>query len=270
VSPAETRGAPATAAELLTPHLEAATAAAAAALPFAAVTAGNVVAVDDPGPALPLGGVRLLRATVGGVGLDIVIALTDAAVDQACEAAGTDNPITAVLPIVTAAIEAIGERSGLSLPMTDLEEMGVGAPWGAAGFEAATAGLFDGDDQLGNVIFLFSPVDIAAEGGTVDIAVASFPDTEADAGADRSEPLNPLSMLRGVEMRVTAELGRTRLPVSHLLDLGPGSVVELDRVAGTPVDVVVNGTTIARGEVVVIDEEYGVRITEIVGAEDAR
>jgi len=90
------------------------------------------------------------------------------------------------------------------------------------------------------------------------------------AGADELDAgtVNPLSLLRGVEMRVTAELGRTRLPVSHVLDLGPGAVVELDRVAGSPVDVLVNGTVIAHGEVVVIDEEYGVRITEIVGAED--
>ena len=58
---------------------------------------------------------------------------------------------------------------------------------------------------------------------------------------------------------------RTRTTVRNLLALAPGSVVELDRVAGSAVDLLVNGTLIARGEVVVIDDEFGVRITEIVG-----
>lgn len=77
----------------------------------------------------------------------------------------------------------------------------------------------------------------------------------------------PLAILNDVEMGVTAELGRRRMTVRDLLALTPGSVIELDRVAGTPVDVLVNGTLIARGEVVVIDEEFGIRIAEIVAAE---
>ncbi len=76
---------------------------------------------------------------------------------------------------------------------------------------------------------------------------------------------HPLTMLGDVEMGVTAELGRTRLTVREILALNQGSIIELDRAAGAPVDVVVNGTLIARGEVVVIDEEFGIRITEIVG-----
>ena len=75
-----------------------------------------------------------------------------------------------------------------------------------------------------------------------------------------------MSLLGDVEMGVTAELGRTQLTVRDVLNLTPGSIVELDRAAGSPVDVVVNGTLIARGEVVVIDEEFGIRITEILGA----
>ena len=74
-----------------------------------------------------------------------------------------------------------------------------------------------------------------------------------------------LGMLREVPLEVSAELGRARMSVSEILQLNVGSVVELDRTAGSPVDVVVNGSLIARGEVVVIDDEYGVRITEILG-----
>ena len=79
-----------------------------------------------------------------------------------------------------------------------------------------------------------------------------------------------LDLLRDVEMEVTAELGRTRMTVRELLSLAPGAVVELDRAAGSPADLLVNGTLIARGEVVVVDEDFGIRITEIVadGAED--
>ncbi|MEV4351738.1 flagellar motor switch protein FliN [Actinoplanes sp. NPDC049596] len=73
-----------------------------------------------------------------------------------------------------------------------------------------------------------------------------------------------LDMLHDVEMEVSAELGRTRMSVRELLSLTPGAIVELDRAAGSPADLLVNGRLIARGEVVVVDENFGIRITEIV------
>jgi flagellar motor switch protein FliN len=73
-----------------------------------------------------------------------------------------------------------------------------------------------------------------------------------------------MRLLHDVEMTLSAEIGRTRLPVRQVLDLVPGTILELDRAAGAPADVLVNGRLVARGEVVVIDEDYGVRITEIV------
>jgi flagellar motor switch protein FliN/FliY len=73
-----------------------------------------------------------------------------------------------------------------------------------------------------------------------------------------------LDLLHDVDMEVTAELGRTRMSVRELLSLAPGAVIELDRLAGGPADLLVNGRLIARGEVVVIDENFGIRITEIV------
>ena len=78
-----------------------------------------------------------------------------------------------------------------------------------------------------------------------------------------------LDMLAGLQMNVVVELGRTELTVSEVLGLGPGSVVELDRLAGEPVDILVNDRLIARGEVVVVDENFGVRVVEVVrrGAE---
>lgn len=74
-----------------------------------------------------------------------------------------------------------------------------------------------------------------------------------------------MELLHSVEMAVTVELGHTRMMMRDLLNLRAGSIVELDRPAGGPVDIVVNGTLLARGEVVVVDDELGVRITEVVG-----
>ena len=79
-------------------------------------------------------------------------------------------------------------------------------------------------------------------------------------------PVDPrrIDLLRDVIMGVSVELGRTRLTVQEILGLTPGSIVELDRAAGAPVDVLVNGTLIAHGEVVVVDEEFAVRISDVV------
>jgi flagellar motor switch protein FliN len=75
-----------------------------------------------------------------------------------------------------------------------------------------------------------------------------------------------VELIMDVNVQVSVELGRSVMQVREVLALGPGSVVELDKHAGEPVEVVVNNKTIARGEVVVIDENFGVRITEIVNA----
>ncbi|NMR21064.1 flagellar motor switch protein FliN [Cellulomonas fimi] len=84
-------------------------------------------------------------------------------------------------------------------------------------------------------------------------------------GVERAD----LRLLYDVDMTLTAEIGRTKLPVRQVLELVPGAVLELDRAAGAPADVMVNGRLIARGEVVVVDEDYGIRITEIVSADAA-
>ena len=80
--------------------------------------------------------------------------------------------------------------------------------------------------------------------------------------------MRPLETLSNVELAVTVELGRTRLLMKDLLSLRPGSVVELDRHVGAPVDVFVNSTLLAHGEVVVVDDELGVRITAIDSGTD--
>jgi flagellar motor switch protein FliN/FliY len=85
-----------------------------------------------------------------------------------------------------------------------------------------------------------------------------------DAGAPLAVGARGIEMLHGVDMEVTVELGRTRMTVRDLLALAPGAVLELDRAAGSPADLLVNGRLIARGEVVVVDEDFGLRVTEIL------
>jgi flagellar motor switch protein FliN len=73
-----------------------------------------------------------------------------------------------------------------------------------------------------------------------------------------------LDLLMNVRLKVTAELGTCKMLVRDILKLGAGSIVELDRVAGGPVDLLVNDRLVARGEVVAIDENFGVRVTELI------
>ncbi|KRG09747.1 hypothetical protein ACA29_21465 [Lederbergia galactosidilytica] len=77
-----------------------------------------------------------------------------------------------------------------------------------------------------------------------------------------------LDMLLDIPLQVTVELGRTNRSVKDILELGAGSVIELDKLAGEPVDILVNSRLIAKGEVVVIDENFGVRVTDIVSKSD--
>lgn len=92
---------------------------------------------------------------------------------------------------------------------------------------------------------------------------APLPDSPQQA-----QPAN-IDLLSRLQMNVSVELGRTELTVAEVLGLGPGSVIELDRLAGEPVDIMVNERLIARGEVVVVDENFGVRVVEVIrrGAE---
>ncbi len=96
-----------------------------------------------------------------------------------------------------------------------------------------------------------------------DFEPAAVQSTPSSTGAARTATMGSLAMLSDVDMDVTVELGRTKMPIRELLALQPGMVVEIDRAAGSPIDVLVNGRLIACGEVVVIDEEFGVRITDV-------
>jgi flagellar motor switch protein FliN/FliY len=103
-----------------------------------------------------------------------------------------------------------------------------------------------------------------------------MPVKKTDFASDRANPkpkstnTGNIDLLMDVSLRVTVELGRTRMQLSQILELQHGSVVELDRLAGDPVDVFVNDCLMARGEVVVVDDKFGVRITEMISAKSEK
>jgi flagellar motor switch protein FliN/FliY len=87
----------------------------------------------------------------------------------------------------------------------------------------------------------------------------SFGGVGANAGM-----MNELDMILDIPVQITVELGRTKITIKNLLQLAHGSVVELDAMAGEPMDVLVNGTLIAQGEVVVVNDKFGIRLTDII------
>lgn len=101
-----------------------------------------------------------------------------------------------------------------------------------------------------------------APNGAKDVTRASFQNLQGE-GAPRPGDLN-LDVLLDVAVTISMEVGRARLPIRNLLQLNQGSVVELERAAGEPLDVYANGTLIAHGEVVVVNEKFGVRLTDVV------
>lgn len=117
--------------------------------------------------------------------------------------------------------------------------------------------------------------DMPADDQKADVNDIDFPQTSVSKAEFQqlSEPsaspeTRNIDLLMDVNLPISIELGRTKMSISDILSLGPGSVVELAKLAGEPVDVLVNQKIVARGEVVVIDENFGVRVTQLMTAEE--
>jgi len=114
--------------------------------------------------------------------------------------------------------------------------------------------------------------DKAAVQNEADASAAAETDYERAAFQDLNDNSNQLStgietnldVILDIPVTLSMEIGRTELPINSLLQLNQGSVVELDRLAGEPMDVLINGTLIAHGEVVVINEKFGIRLTDVI------
>jgi flagellar motor switch protein FliN/FliY len=98
-----------------------------------------------------------------------------------------------------------------------------------------------------------------------NVARAQFNDLGPNAGGGAGQEMN-LNLILDVAVTLALEVGRAKMSVRDLLQLAPGAIVELDRLAGEPLDVLVNGVRIARGEVVVVDDKFGIRLTDVVSA----
>jgi flagellar motor switch protein FliN/FliY len=97
--------------------------------------------------------------------------------------------------------------------------------------------------------------------------VANAAGQVADAASAAGQP-RTLDFILDVTLQVTVEVGRARMTIQDLLQLGQGSVVELEKLAGEPLDIYVNGKHVARGEAVIVNEKFGVRLTDIISPED--
>jgi flagellar motor switch protein FliN/FliY len=210
---------------------------------------------------LPAAGSRAVQSQVGAATL-LLVADAELARHLQVGPPPADDLIEGSLPALEAAVLALAPLLE-STTLGPLSETDPAAGLPADGREVVVARLSADGVHRASLVLL---VPVAAP-------VAEAPQTP---GSEQPRPTrlssvpSGLELLHDVEMGVTAELGRTRMLVREVLELVPGSVIELDRAAGSPVDVLVNGTLIARGEVVVIDEEFGIRITEVVGYDEER
>ncbi len=164
-------------------------------------------------------------------------------------------------------VDALASAPGGALDLGAALQPALDAAAAALGCAAGAARTLAPED-LGSVLKAGDvAVPLESDGVPAAVVVATLGSNVSGAGAPVVAGVTAargVELLHGVAMEVTVELGRTRLSVRDLLALSPGDVIELDRAAGSPADLLVNGRLIARGEVVVLDENFALRVTEIV------
>lgn len=247
-----------------------------AAAPLLPATADLTVAPPQPGsPHVLSAFAGAVRADLDGVPGCVVLCVGHELVDAlAGSPMGNLALAAAVQPAIDAAAAQLGARAHAAEQVATEAE----------GFDITTvvSAEFTTVPIIGNAIAAAvlvpngtlagarEPIAVAPAapaGGAPEPAPAPAPAPAAGQFAPSFAPQAPvvrgLEMLQGVDMEVTVELGRTRMTVRDLLALTPGTVLELDRAAGSPADLLVNGRLVARGEVVVVDEDFGLRVTEI-------
>jgi flagellar motor switch protein FliN/FliY len=224
--------------------------------------------------------------------LDIEITSTTSLAVVSVEGSINGNLMVALLegasPDITTS-EGLVEELGAAIDaMSQVMDSEIGAPAPASGAptiapDVSVPLLVDGA-VVGAVLLFLAPATEAAapaepapaEPEAAAPAPAPAPPAPAPAApappapAQAAPVFNPLSTpkqmdaLAGVQMEVTIEVGRTSLPIGQLLQLQPGQIVELDREVGSPLDMFINGTLLARGEIVVVDDQFGFRVTSVV------
>lgn len=231
--------------------------AAAGVLPAPAVLVAGAPTPGDAAAVAGFAGAAVAELHLPGAPRVAVLVAADLVQALASSPLGGLDLAAATQPALDAAAAALGARCGaarevaVALVTTDLAGPATLVPLLGDGLPA---GALLVSDAVGAAVEAVRAADTAGFGEPSSLAGPS--------GAPVAR--RGIEMLHGVDMEVTVELGRTRMTVRDLLALSPGAVLELDRAAGSPADLLVNGRLIARGEVVVVDEDFGLRVTEII------
>jgi len=199
----------------------------------------------------------VVTSFVGSLSADTALLLAD--MDQVAAAAGTDSPLVSVVDVLRPALEAATSVLGAGV-------------LGDSRLESADALFADHSTVVFDLTAAGETVGWFAvrlrEDGTVGLVSSSSPASSSSTFSAAPLGAGNLGRINNVEMALTVEIGRTRMSVRDVLGLEPGAVVELDRSAGAPADVLLNGRLIAHGEVVVVDQDYAIRITRILDVAD--
>jgi len=148
--------------------------------------------------------------------------------------------------------------------MSEDENGELGDDWAAAMNEQGGDSSDDAVADWGDAMEEQSNAESKEKG---EAAAMSFQELEDDAKSIDGEDIN-LDVILDVPVTISMEIGRTQINIRNLLQLNQGSVVELDRLAGEPMDVLVNGTLVAHGEVVVVNDKFGIRLTDVISASE--
>lgn len=190
-------------------------------------------------------GTAVVASFVGAVSADFAVVLSDD--DTLAAAAGTDSPLVSAADVLRPALERAAAVFGTGV-------------LGETRIDDAGALFLDND----SAVFELRANDSTAGWFAMRVrGNTSVHDGATTPLADQAI-IDKLGRINSVEMALTVEIGRTRMAVRDVLDLEPGAVIELDRSAGAPADILLNGRLIAHGEVVVVDQDYAVRITQIL------
>jgi len=217
--------------------------------------------------------------------LDIEITSTTSLAVVSVEGSINGNLMVALLqgasPDITTSEGLVEEFASAVDAMSQVLDSEIGAPSAASGAptvapDVSVPLIVDGA-VVGAVLLFLAPSTESDEPAEPEEPVAAAPAAAAPAApAAPSAPSAPASALSGlgtmkqmdalasVQMEVTIEVGRTSLPIGQLLQLQPGQIVELDREVGSPLDMFINGTLLAHGEIVVVDDQFGFRVTSVV------
>ena len=204
----------------------------------------QAVAHPDGGTLTDRVSAAVVASFVGATSADLAVVLIDA--ESMDAAAGTDSPLVSIQDVLRPALEGASGALGIGVL---------------------------GDTRVEDASALFATEETSVFELTADGVVAGWfairvrENGIVGGGAVRSSPdsvVGKLGRISNVEMALTVEIGRTRMLVRDVLSLEPGAVIELDRSAGAPADVLLNGRLIAHGEIVVVDQDYAVRIMKIL------